>query len=484
MKKTNKINFRGGIISAFIPLIIFCLGVLALFVIWKGINFIALSTLAFVGLIIGGIFCKDFTEYWNSVAEGIADPISVSVLVILFIVGMFGALIKACDISSGFVWLANSVNLTGGAFAVFVFVATCIIATATGSSFAALFTGFPIFYPAAILLGCQPTIMAGLILSGAIFGDNLAPISDTTILSASTQEYKNIEGTADIGGCVSTRVKYAIVGAIISIVLYYILAGGYTLGEGAKDILSRSMNSKSLVMLIPVSIALFISIKTRNIFKAMTFGLVFGTVVALVSGLLTPKDVFNVVDGVPGGFLYAGVNGMVGVVILIISIFGIMGVMKASGAIDYVIEKMLSSRFTQTPKGAELMLGITMTLVTIFMGGAQDPAILTMGPVFNRIGKEKNIHPYRRANLLDGFSNSIPVSVPFISCYIFLTAQLTAGYDFVEPLTALQVSKGMIYPVLLFVVLVVSIITGWGRVFEGPNGEMVKEDGIVVKRII
>jgi Na+/H+ antiporter NhaC len=130
------------------------------------------------------------------------------------------------------------------------------------------------------------------------------------------------------------------------------------------------------------------------------------------------------------------------------------------------------------------MLGITMTLVTIFMGGAQDPAILTMGPVFNRIGKEKNIHPYRRANLLDGFSNSIPVSVPFISCYIFLTAQLTAGYDFVEPLTALQVSKGMIYPVLLFVVLVVSIITGWGRVFEGPNGEMVKEDGIVVKRII
>lgn len=481
MEQAKKLRFRGGIISAFIPLIIFCFGVLALFVIWKGIDFIALSTLAFVGLVIGGIFCKDFSEYWNSVAKGIADPISVSVLVILFVVGMFGALIKACNISSGFVWLAHSVNLSGGAFAVFVFIATCIISTATGSSFAALFTGFPIFYPAAILLGCKPSIMAGLILAGAIFGDNLAPISDTTILSASTQEYKNKKGTADIGGCVATRVKYALVGAVISIVIYFFIAGGYTLGEGAEEILANSMNSKSLIMLIPVAIALSISVKTRNIFKAMTVGIILGSVIALIFGLLSPEDVFCVIDGVPGGFLYSGINGMVGVVILIISIFGIMGVMKSAGAIDFVIEKMLSSKIAQTPKGAELMLGITMTIVTIFMGGAQDPAILTMGPVFNRIGQEKNIHPYRRANLLDGFSNSLPVSVPFISCYIFLTAQLTAGYDFVEPLTAIQVSKGMIYPICLFLVLIVAILTGWGRVYEGPNGEMIKEDGTAVK---
>lgn len=477
----EKLRFRGGIISAFIPLIIFSVGVLVLFVIWRGIDFIALATLAFVGIFIGGLFCKDFDRYWESVAKGIADPTSILILVVLFVVGMFGALVKACDISRGFVWLANSVHLTGGAFAVFVFIVTCVISTATGSSFAALFTGFPIFYPAAVLLGCNPSIMAGLILSGAIFGDNLAPISDTTILSAATQEYKNKEGTAEIGGCVATRAKYSFVSAVIAIIIYYFIAGGYSIGEGAKEILANSMNPKSLIMLIPVAVALYISIKTRNIFKAMTVGLILGTAIALISGLLTPKDIFNVTDGVPGGFLFSGINGMVGVVILIISIFGIMGVMKEAGAIDYVIGKMLSSKMAKTPMGAELMLGIAMTLVTTFMGGAQDPAILTMGPVFNKIGQEKNIHPYRRSNLLDGFSNSLPVSIPFVSCYIFITSQLTAGYDFVEPLTALQVSKGMVYTIVLFITLFVSIFIGWGRVYEGPNGEMMKEDGTIIK---
>lgn len=468
------LRFRGGILSAFVPLIIFCIGVLALFGIWRGIDFVALATLAFVGLIIGGVLCIDFKEYWEAVAKGIADPVSVSVLVILFVVGMFGALIKACDLSSGFVWLANQVNLSGGAFAVFVFLVVCIISTATGSSFAALFTGFPIFYPAGVLLGCQPSIMAGIILAGAIFGDNLAPISDTTILSASTQKYKHNGESADVGGCVSTRFKYAAVSAVISCFIYFFISGGYEITEGAQEILSGSTSPKSLIMLIPVGIALFTSIKTRNIFKAMTVGLGVGTPIALVFGLLTPVDIFCVIDEVPGGFLYTGVNGMMGVVVLIVSIFGIMGVMQEAGAIDFVIDKMLSSKMAQTPQGAEIILAITMTLVTIFMGGAQDPAILTMGPVFDKIGQEKNLHPYRRANLLDGFSNSLAVSVPFLSCYIFLTAQLSVGYDFVDPLNTMQVATGMVYPVILWFVLLFSVFTGWGRIFEGKNGEVIR----------
>ena len=142
MEETKTLHFRGGLFAAFIPLVIFCLGVLALFVIWKGIDFIAISTLAFVGLVIGGIFCKDFQQYWEAVCKGISDPVSISALVILFVVGMFGALIKASDLSSGFVWLANSIHFSGSAFAVFVFVSCCIISTATGSSFATLFTRF------------------------------------------------------------------------------------------------------------------------------------------------------------------------------------------------------------------------------------------------------------------------------------------------------------------------------------------------------
>ena len=107
-------------------------------------------------------------------------------------------------------------------FVAFVFFATCIVSTATGSSIGTMFTAFPIFYTAGIILGGSPMFLAGAIVSGAIFGDNLAPISDTTIASASTQQFRDGR-PADVGGCVKTRFKYSIVAGSIALVLFAIL---------------------------------------------------------------------------------------------------------------------------------------------------------------------------------------------------------------------------------------------------------------------
>ena len=81
------------------------------------------------------------------------------------------------------------------------------------------------------------------------------------------------------------------------------------------------------------------------------------------------------------------------------------------------------------------------------------------------------LHPYRRANLLDGFANSLAVTVPFLSVFVFVGTSLTGGYDFVEPLSLTQVAGHMFYSMILFVVLLASIITGWGRIYEGPGGK-------------
>ena len=74
----------------------------------------------------------------------------------------------------------NAVGMKGGIFVAFTFLAARIVSTATGSSIGTMFIAFPIFYPAGIMLGANENMMAGSIVSGAIFGDNLAPISDTT----------------------------------------------------------------------------------------------------------------------------------------------------------------------------------------------------------------------------------------------------------------------------------------------------------------
>lgn len=481
-KGVRRLEFRGGIYAAFIPLVIFCAGVIAVFVTWMALDFQAVAMMAILGLMAGSLFCRQFGNYWEAAGRGMANEVCVYTLLILFVVGMFGALIKACNVSHGFVWLADNINLRGGTFAVFVFIATCIVSTATGSSFSALYSCFPIFYPAAVLLGCRPNIMAGLILAGAIFGDNLAPISDTTILSASAQEYKAHPGrSADIGQCVATRFKYSITAGIAASLVYLAIAGGYAVDEAAAKILMDNMDPKPLIMLIPVALMLGISIKTRNIFKAIITGLAVGTVVGLASGLIGPKDILWCEGGVMEGFLYSGFSGMVGVALIILCLNGIIGILNESGALDALIDRLMRSRMARTVRGAELMLALTQTVIATAMGGAQDPAIITMGPVFNRMGQEKGLHPTRRANLLDGFSNSLAVTVPFLSCYVFLACQLTGGYTFIEPLTTFEVSSGMVYTVFLFAALMISVFTGWGRAYEGPDGEMVKENGEKVK---
>ena len=72
---------------------------------------------------------------------------------------------------------------------------------------------------------------------------------------------------------------------------------------------------------------------------------------------------------------------------------------------------------------------------------------------------KKGLHPYRRANLLDGFVNTLPVVIPFLSVFVFISVALS-GLD------PVSIAKGMFYPVVLFFVLLFSVITGWGRKHE------------------
>ena len=122
--------------------------------------------------------------------------------------------------------------MPGSIFTAFTFLAACLITTATGSSIGTLTTVFPILYPAGILLGSHPAILAGAILSGAIFGDNLAPISDVTIASTTNQRFRTKEGYADIAGTVGYRLKYALIAGGIALVLFAVFGGGSRRSHG------------------------------------------------------------------------------------------------------------------------------------------------------------------------------------------------------------------------------------------------------------
>jgi len=471
----KKLEFKGGWAMAFIPIVIFLIICLLYLVVFKVFEMHALAMGAFLGLLIGAIFTQKghYAKFWDAVYSGVKESVPVGVL--LFVIGMFSALIKACNVSSGFVWLADKVNIGGGLFTAFTFLAVCIISSATGSSIGSMFTCFPIFYPAGVLMGSNPAMLAGAIVCAAVFGDNLAPISDTTIISAATQEYTNKEGFADVGGCVSSRFRYSVVGGIISFFLFWIFGGGGTVGSGAEDILAKSMNPASLVMLIPVAIMLIVAVKTRDIYIATSVGIVLGAITGLVFKLITFEDIISVSDGAPKGFFTDGISSMMSTVTLVMAVYGIMGVLNEAGALDKITSGILKSKMGNTVVGTEIAMMLGISVTTLIFGGVTSASMATFGKVQNELGKRAGLHPYRRANLLDGFANSLPVVVPFLSCFAFIGALLSQGYDFIEPLSVVQVSKGMIYCVVLFFVLLYSVLTGWGRKYEGPDGEPVNE---------
>ena len=470
----KKLEFKGGWITAFLPVCIFLFFCILYFIVLKAFEMYALATQAFVALLISAVFTKKghYERFWEAVCDGAKEAVPVAVL--LLIIGMFSAMIKAANISTGFVWLADKLQVNGGLFTAFTFFAVCVIACATGSSLGTMFTCFPIFYAAGILLGCSPAVLAGAIVSGGIFGDNLAPISDTTIISAGTQEYTKKSGFAEVGGCVTSRMKYALTAAGISFILFWIFGGGGTPGNGADEILTGSMNPTSLVMLVPVAVMLITAVKTRNIYKAITVGLILGTLTGLAFGILTPKSILSVKDGTPAGFLTDGINGMVATITLVISVYGIMGVLTAAGALEKITSLILDSRLGQTSRGAEIAMMLGISVTTLFFGGVTSASMATFGKIQNEIGKRAGLHPYRRANLLDGFANAIVLAVPFLSVFVFIGSSLTAGYEYADALSVTQVSGYMFYCFSLFAVLLISVVTGWGRAYEGEDGKPVK----------
>ncbi|WP_394199633.1 Na+/H+ antiporter NhaC family protein [Litoreibacter albidus] len=467
------LQFRGGLGMAFLPPVLFLISCFVYFVVFKAFDMTALAMGGFVSLLIGAVFAKNYKEYWAQVMKGISGESAVAIVVILFMVGMISALIKATGVATGFVWLAQEVGLNTGYYTVFVFVAVSLISMATGSSIGTMFTAFPIFYAAGLAIGAAPGPLAGAILSAAILGDNLAPISDTTIISSSSQRFRSKDAVADVGGVVKHRARYALLSAVISAVFFLVVGMATAQDTGVAEF-SATASPWPLLMLIPVAIMLIVAMISRDIYLAVTVGLVLGSLTGLASGLLHVRDIVGVSDGAPSGFLYSGVSGMLGTVALVISVFGIMGVLRGTGIMEMVVSKLTTGRLASTPRGVELAIGLGVSATTLLFGGVNSASMLTFGPIADELGARVGLHPYRRANVMDCFALGLASVVPVLSAYLFIGALLTSGYEGTPAQSTFALFSMTIYPLVLTVVMFIAVLTGWGRRFEGADGATIK----------
>src|SRR5690625_2740731 len=478
--KEYSLEFNISKSLAFLPIIIFMISCILFFVVFQVYEMEALAMGGFIAIIIGSLFAKNNTKYWDAVIKGMSSEIANTLILILFIVSFFGKMMAEAGAAEGFVWVGMQLHLTGAVFTLFTFLVAGIIAAATGTSIGTLFAAFPLLYPAGVLLGSDPIFLAGAILSGAIMGDSIGHISDVTITSSITQKYTKKEGHADIIGMVKSRLRYVIPAALLASILFLIFGGtGRKIDDSGYELIEQYSNPHGLIMLIPIVILLVVAVKSQNIFLASTIGTIIGVIVAVLFGAIDIGNIFMVQEGGLSGFLIDSVIGVIGTIAFVIPLFGIIGILEESGAMNRLVSGLINSKLAVTEKGTELIIMIGATISGISLGGANGPTCMMFGPLADEIGKEKQLHPYRRGNLLSGFASSLPILIPFSSSFIIITYSninvLVENFAFIQPINPLLIAIGTFYPAMFFIVFLYAILSGWGRRFEGENGKPIKQ---------
>lgn len=454
----KRLEFWIGPMGSLIPFAVFLVG--TIYICIKGApTETGMALFALMGLMIGAFFAKNRWDYSEEIFVGMADPIAVVPVLCWLIAGFFGAVLKSSGLVNGLVWAASQVHLTGGGFCVVSFIVCAIYASATGTSMGTIIPCMAVIYPAGVIIGANPAVLAGAIVSGGCFGDNLAPISDTTITSSKINN-------AAIGDVVRSRIKYALVTAVIACILFLIFGGGemQSQAESAR-IMAEFSSPKTLPMILPAVLVIFLAVKGHHLVESIAWGSLLAIVEALALGLLNISDLLCVADGAPQGILVNGVSGMFGLCILAVLLAPMAHLFDCSGLLAQLRDKLIKRLITSRKK-AEVSILVIMGLFDAMINFST-VAMLAAGPtLIKEIGKKFNISGVRLANLMDcsacTVSYLLPYMVPLVAV-MTVSGEVAAQYPGLVPqVTANQAMFTAFYPIVMIGTVLFAALTGWG----------------------
>ena len=440
------LRFHGSAAVLLLPLALFVAVTARLFISEAAFDLTGLAAAGVLTLFSGSLLAKAPSEYWKAAVRGASSELTGTVVLILIASGIFSAMMKASGVADGLVFLGGMLHLTGHAFTVFVLLASSLMAAATGSSIGTLLAAMPIFFPAGVALGADPAMLAGAVLSGAIFGDNLAPVSDVTVISSVTQRFR--DGTpADIAGVVRTRLPYAMTALAVSMPVYAFMGASRPVSEAA-----LSGDASALLMLVPVAVLIAVAVRTRDVLMAISAGTVTGTATGLLIGRLSFATIFAADDGRLSGFAFTGI-------------------VREAGVPD-MMAKALEAGSAGRPSAlrTELFLSAATLVVTTLFAAVTSASVALVGSLTDDIGRASNVHPYRRSHILSGLANSLPVLMPF-SAFVLITMAAVSGLEGAAAVTPFTLMTAAFYPIALFLVFGFMVLTGTGRMMETPEPE-------------
>lgn len=335
-------------------------------------------------------------ENFTLFARGAGDENIMTMLMIYLLAGAFSSVAGAMG---GVASTANlGLTIISPRFIVpGIFVIAAFLSTATGTSMGTIGAIVPIAYQMAKTADLNMAFVISAVMTGAMFGDNLSMISDTTIAATRTQG-------VDLKDKFRTNAWISLPSAVITIVLMIIFSKGGT---------SVGQLDYSVIKVIPYVLVLGLALAGLNVFTVLLIGILIASVVGIGTGTIGLMDI--------AGKIWTGYQGMMEVFLLSMLVGGLAEMTKHYGGLKWLITK--TSKLFKGPKSASVGIA-ALTAITDAAVANNTVAIIVNGEIAREISEKYRIDPRRTASFLDIFSCIMQGFIPYGAQFL-MTASLT-----------------------------------------------------------
>lgn len=364
-----------------------------------------------------------FDEKIHVCAQGIGDDNITTMLLIFLMAGAFSGIAKQ---AGGAASTANMLlAILPGNFAVpGLFLIACLISMAMGTSVGTITVLVPIAVEAAAGGGFSLPLCVSTVVGGAMFGDNLSFISDTTIAATKTQG-------VEMRDKFRVNLRVALPAAVIT---FAILVAVALTGRAAPV----SGSDFNVIQAIPYFIVLALAVVGINVFIVLGAGIVLFLIAGILTGTLNYMSAFTAMGD--------GTAGMFETMIVTILVASTAALIRENGGFEAILS-FIRRRFHGKRGG---MLGVAMLTALMDIATANNTvAIVIAAPIAKNISEEYDIDPRQTASLLDTCSCILQGVIPY-GAQLLIAAGLSG-------VSSLSLIPWLFYPFLLTVFVLISI---------------------------
>ena len=367
-----------------------------------------------------------FEDKLEIMGQGVGDKNIITMLLIFLAAGAFVGVVGRSSAQSVAYFM---LDIIPAKYAVAVlFVVACFVSTAMGTSVGTITLLTPIAVEVSQASNFDLALCVATVVGGAMFGDNLSFISDTTIAACNGQ------------GC-AMKDKFkgnfliALPAALATIVLVLVLTANQEPTQIAKEY--------SLLQVLPYVLVLIGGIAGVNVFVVLLAGIVSGSVIMLATGQIAPTELLaNMGSGAAGMFETSMVAILVAAMCALIRVYG------GFDALLNMIQRLFKGN-----KGGQLGMGLLVGAMDIATAN-NTVAIVMANPIAKEMSQEYGISPQRAACLLDTFSCIFQGVIPY-GAQMLVAISAVAGMGL--SISAFDIMAYLFYPYLLLVSSLVAI---------------------------